>query len=151
MVLAPLMFVLFAEGSLAWRRQRLEAVEHAMDHLRNFGETERHLYFTKYITDADNGFDLEKKSIREADVRGETIKHDEFVQEFMGRPWPISDYLESSRRYRLENLVSFASIDPDHAGPILGVDSYQLLPGWLTESRAVQSARDGRLSTATYV
>ena len=55
MVLAPLMFVLLAEGSLAWRRERLKAVEEAKDRLQAIGAAESHLFFAQFVGDVENG------------------------------------------------------------------------------------------------
>ncbi|MHA6689433.1 helix-turn-helix domain-containing protein [Devosia sp. A449] len=75
--LAPLMFVLLAEGSLAWRRKKLEEVEAAADRLADLAKTS-HLAFAHAayrVSDAANG---ERSSIQEADLFGGHLDDDAY-------------------------------------------------------------------------
>ena len=77
--LAPLFFVLLAEGSLDWRKKCLEEIRRASDHLYETAKAENHLYFTKYLTSVEDGYGAEKDSIEKTDICGETIRNDDSV------------------------------------------------------------------------
>ena len=139
MVLAPLMFVLLAEGSLAWRRRRLQDVEDVFDRLSELGaasETDaRQLYFTHYSVDIDAGYHLEKESIELGDVAGEKVRNDTSV-DLHGREdvYPFEDYLKTfaseSGRGDLVEFTRGGRFIPD---PFWGTEPYRLFPGWLED------------------
>ena len=133
-VLAPLLFVLLAEGSLNWRQSKLKAVDEAIKRLNSFGEFDPHLYFTKYTTDVENGCWLEKKSIRNVDVTGTMLREDSFVREYeYGDVHPFQDYLES-RMARLESadVADFNRGDRITPDRYWGIAPYRLFPERLT-------------------
>lgn len=134
MVLAPLLFVLLAEGSLAWRRERLEAVEEAMDQLQAFG-AEPHLYFTPYISTVEEGFFAEKDSIENRDVSGETIRGDTYLHQYGGDDVnPFADYLKKLvEDTGVAKLVDFESGDRIVPDPYWGTEPPRLFQGWLEE------------------
>ena len=132
-VLAPLLFVLLAEGSLAWRREKLDAVREAMEYLRSFADSQQHLYFTKYITDAQDGYIGEKMSLNASDVTGEMLREDDFVRDFeFGDVYPFQGYLEmlvaSLERADVADFNPGDRITPD---PYWGISPYRLCPGRL--------------------
>jgi len=77
--LAPLFFVLLAEGSLDWRKKCLEEIRRASDHLYETAKAENHLYFTKYLANVEDGYGAEEESIEKTDICGETIRNDDSV------------------------------------------------------------------------
>ena len=72
--MAPLFFTLLAEGSLAWRRERLEAADEAMERAVSFGEG--HLSFMKAALHVENGLIGESQSIEALDLFGEKVSDD---------------------------------------------------------------------------
>lgn len=69
---APLMFVLLAEGSFAWRREKLKEVEEATERLDSSGS--RHLLSTFGGADrAANGAYAERQSIESRNLFGEDV------------------------------------------------------------------------------
>ena len=69
---APLMFVLLAEGSFAWRREKLKEVEEATERLNSSGS--RHLLSTFGGADrAANGAYAERQSIESRNLFGEDV------------------------------------------------------------------------------
>ena len=69
---APLMFVLLAEGSFAWRREKLKEVEEATERLNNSGS--QHLLSTFGGADrAANGASAERQSIESRNLFGEDV------------------------------------------------------------------------------
>ena len=72
--IAPLFFTLLAEGSLAWRRELLEAADEAMDRAVSFGEG--HLSFMKAAYHVENGLIGERQSIEALDLFGEKVSDD---------------------------------------------------------------------------
>ena len=96
--LAPLMFVLLAEGSLAWRRERLAEVDRAMQALRNAAEADSQLYFAKHMIDVEWGADAERESIKRADLLGDVVRDDDwsrqlFAEDDLFAVTPFADYL----------------------------------------------------------
>lgn len=129
-VLAPLLFVLLAEGSLKWRHSKLMAVCEALEHLNSFGQSDPHLYFTKYTANVDDGYFLEEESIRKADVTGTMLREDSFVREYeYGDVHPFQDYLES-RMARLESadIADFNRGDRITPDRYWGIAPYRLFP-----------------------
>ena len=135
MVLAPLMFVLLAEGSLAWRRERLDAVEEAMGRLQELGATEPHLYFTQYISDVDNGWTDEDESISNLDVRGDTIRDDTYLKpDGHADVFPFADYLKKLvEDSSIAELVDFETGDRIVPDPYWGTEPPRLFPDWIED------------------
>lgn len=119
MVLAPLLFVLLAEGSLARRRQKLEQVRDATDNLTSFARSDKNLYFTSLVTDVHDGLECERMSIEKADVLGDVLRdenpygwsHDDLLA-----VTPFADYLCDLAADIGPGAVSF--------GPDLVLDDY---------------------------
>ena len=93
--LAPLLFTLLAEGSLAWRRQCLKEFEETMDRLEDLGKN-RQLYFALFSWMMDDGHEMEKKSILKKEIFGKDIRSDgdySTYGDFLDEVTPFSDYL----------------------------------------------------------
>ena len=77
--LAPLLFVLLAEGSLAWRKKRVGEVDELVHRLYELGKDSQ-LYFAKYVEDVcEAAMEVEKTSIRSADVLGDTVRGEDYL------------------------------------------------------------------------
>ncbi len=136
--LAPLLFVLLAEASLAWRRSYLEEVEEVMDRLNAFGKERGHLYFTYHQANLEFGLWAEKESIDAADLRGDTLRNrddnnldfaddDEALYEVA----PFADYLcKFSEDLRISGIVDFGSGVSDDPW---GSEPYQICRNELNE------------------
>ena len=89
---APLMFVLLAEGSLVWRREKLEEVWKAADRLCSLGVG--HLSFAQYAYLAQGGAGGEEESIRKRDLFGEEVSEAAFELGYdRDTNNPFADYL----------------------------------------------------------
>lgn len=89
---APLMFVLLAEGSLVWRREKVEEVENTIDNIQKLDLP--HLPFVASLWQAEEGAGSERESIEKLDLFGENL--DEWAYEFGYDPTegnPFSEYL----------------------------------------------------------
>lgn len=74
--MAPLFFTLLAEGSLAWRREQLDAAEDAMEAAVAIGDGHGHLAFMKAAYHVQNGLIGEGDSIKAHDLFGEKVSDD---------------------------------------------------------------------------
>ena len=127
--LAPLLFVLLAEGSLDWRRQYLKEVEETMERLKAFGEERKHLYFTYQQENLELGFEAEAESIKAVDLRGDTLRNRDddnlmFDVEALYEVAPFADYLSKlSEDFGISGIVDFGSGVTDEPW---GTEPYQL-------------------------
>ena len=150
LVLAPLMFVLLAEGSLAWRRRRLEEVDAAVDRLQSFKKSDPHLWFTGCV---DNGIleearGTEKESLKKKDVCGRQVREYEHMGEPADQVFPFELFLRKlAMDYEISDLVSFeapGTFDTDRYWGLEG--SYRLfedtISGILGESEMARGAMD---------
>ena len=69
---APLMFVLLAEGSFAWRREKLKEAENAAARLRDFHSA--YMAFQLAAGYTEDGARFEQKSIEKRDLFGEIVR-----------------------------------------------------------------------------
>ena len=93
--LAPLLFALMAEGSLAWRQEQIDAVDEAAKKLSSLSESARHLSFVAN-GDIDIGSGLEHESIAKRDVFGFHIHEDSYQKGYdPNETNPFADYLRS--------------------------------------------------------
>ena len=90
--MAPLFFALLAEGSLAWRREQLDAAEEAMWRASALGNG--HLAFMSAVHHAENGLSCERQSIEALDLFGEKIADDAYQWGYdSSTNNPFADYL----------------------------------------------------------
>ena len=89
---APLMFVLLAEGSFIWRREKLEEIGEAADRLCDLGVG--HLAFAQYAFRAQEAAGGEEESIRKRDLFGEKVSEEAFDMGYdRSVNNPFADYL----------------------------------------------------------
>jgi len=92
-VMAPLFAALLAEGSLAWRRKRVEAIEEASAKLRELGGG--HFSFVGFAHRVDDGNVEECKSIAKTDLFGVHASEEAFDWGYdPSANNPFADYLE---------------------------------------------------------
>ncbi len=89
---APLMFMLLAEGSFVWRREKLKEVEEAADHLHDLGIG--HLSFAHAVWRTKEGALGEQESIDKRDLFGEAVSEEAFDLGYeLSTNNPFADYL----------------------------------------------------------
>ena len=71
--MAPLFFALLAEGSLAWRREKLKELKEGIDRLKQIDGFWREDYFPFAVTVDDNDIEAEEDSIDKANLFGEHL------------------------------------------------------------------------------
>ena len=71
--LAPLLFVLLAEGSLSWRRQWLEEAKAAMERLKQLTSERESLNPEELDLEWDESFEAEQESIKKNELLGDEI------------------------------------------------------------------------------
>lgn len=125
--MAPLFAAILAEGSLAWRREKLAAVEEAASQLYSLGGG--HLSFAYAAYRALDACPNEKASIEKRDLFGKDISEDNFNLGFdPSEHNPFADYLR-------ECVSKFnpAAIEFDHEGSELktpeGIPEYRIWGG----------------------
>ena len=134
--LAPLLFTLLAEGSLAWRRRCLEEVEEAMERLRDFGKKSQ-LYFANYPHYLlEEGCFPEEESIAAADLRGDEVRSHgsggSFPEDDLHAVTPFADYLRQlATDLDISGKVDFfpetaAHVAVGELDAIWGADPYQI-------------------------
>lgn len=91
--MAPLFATLLAEGSLAWRRKRVEAIEEAADRLMSLGGG--HFSFAYAAHRTQDGAADERTSIEKRDLFGDHVGNDTFDLGFdPSENNPFADYLQ---------------------------------------------------------
>jgi transcriptional regulator with XRE-family HTH domain len=102
--MAPLFFTLLAEGSLAWRRKKVEEAWEAATRLRSIGSGAGHLAFVNAVNRTEEGLAEEEQSIESLDLFGKDVGDDAFHLGFdPSESNPFADYLRHLAR----------DIDPD--------------------------------------
>ena len=92
MELAPLAFLLLAEGSLNWRKQKVESFDEATNNLRKLGGG--HFSFVNAIYRAEEACFDEEKSIEKRDVFGQHLADDTYNLGYdPSTNNPFADYL----------------------------------------------------------
>ena len=96
--LAPLMFVLLAEGCLARRRERLAEAEAVMGRMEELAREHRELYFLKYLGRIHDGYWQEHQSVQDRDLLGRVVREDShwqlsFQEDDLLAVTPFADYL----------------------------------------------------------
>ena len=140
--LAPLLFVLLAEGSLAWRKKRVGEVDELVHRLHELGKDSQ-LYFAKYVEDVcEAPVEVEKTSIRSADVLGDTVRGEDylyqrFTEDDLYGVVPFADYLcNLAEDMGIEGIVDFCPNDFDATvgyDTIWGAEPYQVCRDRLAE------------------
>ncbi len=140
--LAPLLFVLLAEGSLAWRKKRVGEVDELVHRLHELGKDSQ-LYFAKYVEDVcEAAVEVEKTSIRSADVLGDTVRGEDylyqrFTEDDLYGVVPFADYLcNLAEDMGIEGIVDFYPNDSDAMvgyDTIWGAEPYEVCRDRLAE------------------
>ena len=86
--LAPLLFVLLAEGSLSWRRQWLEEAKATMERLKQLSSERESLNPEKLDLEWDETFEAEQDSIKKKELLGDEILSGKGC-------WDSSDHMET--------------------------------------------------------
>ena len=133
--LAPLLFTLLAEGSLAWRRHCLEEVEEAVERLSDCGK-KSHLYFASHSHLLEEGWGTEEMSIAAADLRGDKVRSEgssfDFMKDDLYAVTPFADYLRQlATDLDIAGKVDFfpettAHVAVGELDAIWGADPYQI-------------------------
>ena len=131
--LAPLMFAMLAEGSLAWRREKLKQVDQALSDLRNLAREHSQLYFASLQVDIDTGCGIEERSIAQADVLGDLARdEDNELGDFLaGEATPFADYMRKlASDIDQPDIISFEDSDNSlvlgYRHEIYGVEPFRL-------------------------
>ena len=116
--MAPLFFTLLAEGSLAWRREKLATVDEAADRLRDWGESGGHSACWAALAEMENYALVEEEhSIESCDLFGDEFG--ERADDCGFNPYrnnPFSEYLKkfvADVDDNNDNIVDLHSLDKD--------------------------------------
>ena len=127
---APLLFVLLAEGSLAKRRERLREAEESIDRLDRTGLEANCDLFSMATTVAYNAVALEEESIAKADIFGEYLFSSNAGTSVPDEPFdpatnnPFADCLRQLTRELANRGVVDTTDDLNYGSP------YGKLPGY---------------------
>lgn len=106
--MAPLFAALLAEGSLAWRRKRVDSIEEAADRLMSLGGG--HFSFAHAAYRTQDGAADERASIEKRDLFGEHVGNDTFDLGFdPSQNNPFSDYLQEFASESEAKTVTFTN------------------------------------------
>lgn len=114
--MAPLFFTLLAEGSLAWRRKKLQEADEAIDRLNKVEKDTMHMDFYEVVTPWSELYSTEDNSIKKADIFGEDLLGDHVLAGF--DPFdptisnPFASYLGKLAK-ELNNTGIVISVDDD--------------------------------------
>ena len=155
--LGPLLFVLLAEGCLAWRREKLREVDQAVKALTEASSGASQLYFASYVTDIEFGTGSEEVSIKQADLLGDVHRADDSTWQFneddLYGVTPFADYLRKlSDDLELPGAVRFdvpevVLTEPWGAEPyVVCGDELERMTGGSRKARWALSYGDVRLS-----
>ncbi len=106
--MAPLFFVLLAEGSLAWRREKLAELEEAADRMTQIGANTPHLGYANCAYRIEESTPAERQSIEKPDLFGRDLSED--LYNLGAEPFqtnPFANYL-SELADDLDNLDVYA-------------------------------------------
>ena len=126
-LMAPLFSALLAEGSFAWRRERLEAIDAAANELMSQGGGS--FSFANAVCRVQNGARDEEDSISKRDLFGKEVGEDTYDLGFdPSKNNPFADYLQDfATASRAENIA----FDPDEFGDWKtpeGLPEYRIAP-----------------------
>ena len=114
--MAPLFFVLLAEGSLAWRREKLAELEEAADRMTQIGTNTPHLGYANCAYRIEESTPAERQSIEKPDLFGRDLSED--LYNFGGDSFqtnPFANYL-TELADDLDNVDVDASVGEDFPG-----------------------------------
>lgn len=104
--MAPLFAALLAEGSLAWRRKRVDSIEETADRLMSLGGG--HFSFAHAAYRTQDGAADERASIEKRDLFGEHVGNDTFDLGFdPSQNNPFADYLQEFASESEAKTVTF--------------------------------------------
>lgn len=110
--LAPLLFVLLAEGSLAWRKERLAEIDEIIQRLYEMS-SDSQLYFAGSVYHIDDGADYERGSIMNTDILGDDIRREKQDLDTSDVD-PFATYLcKMAKDLGIDGIVNFE--EPDSA------------------------------------
>ena len=113
--MAPLFFSLLAEGSLAWRRKKLQEAEEAIDRLNEVEKDTAHMDFYEVVTPWGELYFIEDDSIKKADIFGKDLLGDVVLAGF--DPFdptidnPFASYLRKLAKELLNSPGIVISVD----------------------------------------
>lgn len=93
---APLLFVLLAESSLLWRKEKMQEVDQATNRLRELQQASRHghLSFVNAVYEVEEGSSAEEESIDQKDIFGRNVGETAFEFGYdRSTNNPFADYL----------------------------------------------------------
>ena len=96
--MAPLFFMLLAEGSFAWRRKKLRKLDKAIARMREIGKIREksigHLSYAHCVWRAEDALGFEEESIDKADLFGEHLSDEAYDFGYdPSRENPFADYV----------------------------------------------------------
>ena len=134
--LAPLLFALLAEDSLAWRRERLAEAEAAMASMEGLAAQHHQLYYLRYLSRIEEGHAQESRSIESKDLLGDLVRDEDhwqwsgFNEDDLGAVTPFADFLcHLANKLGIAGLVDFWDGDLEALvgfDDIWGAEPYQV-------------------------
>ena len=131
--LAPLLFVLLAEGSLAWRKKRVGEVDQLVDRLYELG-TDTQINFGLWLEYMRDANEYERGSIGNADILGNDVRNEEWGDSYSAVPF--ADYLRKlAKDMEIEGTIDLPSYSFDAVGrgTIWGAEPYEVCRDRLAE------------------
>ena len=108
--MAPLFMALLAEGSLAWRKEKLAEIREKTEELTGLGDG--NFSFTVAASRVKDAAYTEEKSINDRDLFGKNVDEDAYIFGYdPSENNPFADYLRELRQDLNESLVT---LDPTH-------------------------------------
>ncbi len=136
-LLAPLFVALLAEGSFAWRKQRLDEADRAVAML--LGVARDHLSFAGATSRVENGLEQERQSIAKRDVFGtDTTNYSVSMGHDPEERNPFTAYLKFLAKQSGSSVIGFDSEDR-----WLTYDLASSLPGYSILSGELERLTDG--------
>lgn len=112
--MAPLLVALMAEGSLAWRREQLAAIDEATEKLRSLGDSAGHLCFVNAVWRTENGAHGERESIEQRDLFGRSVSDEAY--ELGWDPEMSNPFVDYLRQFAREVGVDKVTIEEEIFG-----------------------------------
>ena len=125
--MAPLFFVLLAEGCLAQRREKLKKADEAIELLSQDNESGYRIIFFESVGHVSNAYKLIEESIEKADLFGEHL--------FSDPHFPISDPFDFTEGNPFANYLRKLAKELKNAGGVVNVDEGTLDLGGVSRSK----------------